>query len=244
MSTTHIHQLVSFIDLTTLDSTDTEQKVHNLIEKANLGIDGTQPAAICLFPHFADFASKHTHLPIAVVAGNFPLGQTFTASKVNEVKLAALSPASEIDVVIDRGKILQGDFGYLQNELRQMREASNGKKLKVILESAELTIDELQMASRIAIEEGADFIKTSTGKSAIGATHEAARTMCNEIKRWYDQTGKKVGFKPSGGIKTYTDAMGYYSIVDEILGQAWLDSQLFRIGASSLFDHLKIQLQK
>ena len=237
-----IHQLISFIDLTTLDSKDNESAVAELIAKANEGVDGTRPAAICVFPNFADFAHARTDLPIAVVAGGFPLGQTFTETKVEEVKMAASTSASEIDIVINRGKILAGDFEYLQHEIALMRGACEHEKLKVIFESGELDGITLRKAVRIAIEEGADFMKTSTGKSSVGATEEAAKIMCEEIKKWFDETGNTVGFKPSGGIRTFADAMKYHNTVEDILGDKWLTPELFRIGASSLYDNLKKDL--
>ena len=238
-----IHQLISFIDLTTLDSKDTEESVLKLVEKANNGIDGTKPAAICVFPNFADLIAANTDLPVAVVAGCFPTGQTLLAAKINEIKLACQTKANEIDMVINRGKVLEGDYTYLTEEIKQSRSACN-KHLKVILETGELDEVSIRLAAGIAIKEGADFIKTSTGKSEVGATLEAARIMCEEIKDWHTKTGKKVGFKPSGGIRTFEDAMSYYQIVEEILGEEWLNPKLFRIGASSLFDNLKTHLEK
>ena len=125
-----------------------------------------------------------------------------------------------------------------------MRQAAGDKTLKVILESGELRPQSIKTAARVAIEEGADFIKTSTGKSEMGATVEAANIMCQEIANWYQETGKKVGFKPSGGIRTFDDAMEYYNVVKEVLGEQWLNPGLFRIGASSLYDNLNQDLSR
>lgn len=238
-----IHQLISFIDLTTLDNKDTNGKVLGLVEKANSGIDGTKPAAICVFPNFADLVAENTDLPVAVVAGCFPTGQTLLAAKASEIELACKTKASEIDMVINRGKVLEGDFTYLEKEIKTCRVACD-KHLKVILETGELDEVSIRMAASIAILQGADFIKTSTGKSATGATLEAAKIMCEEIKKHFDKTGEKVGFKPSGGIRTFEDALSYYQIVEEILGKEWLNPKLFRIGASSLYDNLKADLEK
>ena len=238
-----IHQLISFIDLTTLDSKDTESKVLALVEKANNGIEGTQPAAICVFPNFANLVAEHTDLKVAVVAGCFPTGQTLLSAKASEIELACQTKASEIDMVINRGKVLEGDLTYLEKEIKTCRAACD-KHLKVILETGELDEVNIRMAASIAIKQGADFIKTSTGKSDTGATLQAAKIMCEEIKEYFDKTGNKVGFKPSGGIRTLEDALSYYQIVEEILGEEWLNPNLFRIGASSLYDNLKADLEQ
>lgn len=239
MTKERIHQLISFIDLTTLNDTDNSKTVQQLVDKANKGIDGTLPAAVCVFPNFGNFAKSITSLNVAVVGGCFPSGQTSTAAKIAELKEIANTSVDEVDIVINRGEMIAGNLDYVAAEIRAAKETIGSKHLKVILESGQLSAQEIEKASQIAIESGADFIKTSTGKSTIGATAEAARIMCEVIRT----SGKSIGFKPSGGIRNYADAMIYYTIVEEILGQEWLTAERFRIGASSLYDNLAKDLQ-
>lgn len=239
MTKERIHQLISFIDLTTLNDTDNESTIKELVEKANAGINGTRPAAVCLFPNFGQFAKSLTTLNVAVVGGCFPTGQTTTEAKIAELKEIAKTNVDEVDIVINRGQMIAENYDYVANEIRASKDAIGNKHLKVILESGQLEDHHIKKASSIAINNGADFIKTSTGKTAIGATPSAARIMCEEIKK----SGKNIGFKPSGGIRTYEDANTYYEIVEEILGANWLSPNLFRIGASSLYDTLGIELE-
>jgi deoxyribose-phosphate aldolase len=229
-----IHQLISFIDLTSLNDTDNKKVIEDLVKKANTGIDGVLPAAVCVFPNFGQHAKSLTSLHVAVVGGCFPSGQTSTEAKIAELREIAKSNVDEVDIVINRGELLAGNYDYVANEIKQSNQTLGTKHLKVILESGQLNSEQIKKAAEIAIDNGADFIKTSTGKSAIGATTEAATIMCDVIKN----SGKTIGFKASGGIRTYTDAMNYFNIVNDILGEEWLTPKRFRIGASTLFDNL------
>ncbi|MCB9224406.1 MAG: deoxyribose-phosphate aldolase [Crocinitomicaceae bacterium] len=239
MTKESIHQLISFIDLTSLNDTDNQEAVAALVDKANKGILGSTPAAVCVFPNFGQYARSLTKLNVAVVGGCFPTGQTTTEAKIAELQDIATLPVDEVDIVINRGELIAGNYDYVANEISLSKKAIGSKHLKVILESGQLNEWQIKKASEIAIDNGADFIKTSTGKINVGATVPAARIMCEAIAR----SGKKVGFKASGGIRTYEDAMNYYRIVHEVLGENWLTPELFRIGASSLFDNLEIELQ-
>lgn len=243
MSKDLILQLISLIDLTTLDNKDNEESVMKLVNKANLGISGTHPAAICVHAHFAELVKNNTDIPVAVVGGYFPSGQTTSSIKKAELEILGKSVADEIDIVINRGELAAENNELISREIKEARSVTAGKHLKVILESGELTPDQIVTASKLAISAGADFIKTSTGKIPVGATPEAAEIMCTEINNWFIQTGKKVGFKPSGGIRTFEEAMVYYNIVHDILGEEWLTPELFRIGASSLYDNLVRELE-
>lgn len=234
-------QLLKCVDLTSLDNLDHENSIQKLIDKANKGHEGVYPAAVCVYSNFGQQIKQNliSEIKSAVVAGAFPTGQTLTSAKVEEVKSAALSDIDEIDIVINRGEFLNKNYDYVLRELVDMRKACPNQLLKVILETGELTNQEqIQKASELAIEAGADFIKTSTGKTSIGASTEAVKTMSLVIKTYFEKTGKKIGIKPSGGIKTIEDALAYFSIVGEICGPAWQSPNLFRIGASSLYDVL------
>ncbi|MEX1001480.1 MAG: deoxyribose-phosphate aldolase [Crocinitomicaceae bacterium] len=243
MSKTKILQLISLIDLTTLEATDTNETVKNLLDKANLGVAGVHPAAVCVFPNFGALAKKHAQMKVAVVGGCFPTGQTLLEAKTDEFKAIQKLPVDEVDIVINRGLLIAGKVDACAEEIKIARKILHDKTLKVILESGELTAEQLQTAAEISIHAGADFIKTSTGKSASGASPEAAKIMCREISKHFKKTGKKVGFKASGGIRNYEDACLYFQIVEQCLGKAWLNAELFRIGASSLYDHLVKKLQ-
>lgn len=239
-------QLVSFIDLTSLEATDHEESLITLVRKANEGYQGIHPAAVCVYPNFGKFVAGHVQIPIqtAVVGGCFPSGQTMTPAKISELAEIEKLPVQEVDIVINRGEFLAGNFDFVADEIRQMRKAVPSKKLKVILETGELkSTDLIQKASEIAIEAGADFIKTSTGKCTIGASPEAAEVMCGVIAAHYKNTGKRIGFKPSGGIRRIEDALQYAEIVHKNLGADWLTPTLFRIGASSLYDTLIAELK-
>lgn len=245
-SKSQLISLIQCIDFTTLDNTDNETKIKAFVEKANKGINGILPAAVCVYSNFGRLTKSlvDNKINVAVVAGSFPSGQTLSQVKINEVKEASNQDIDEIDIVINRGAFLDKNYSFVTNEIALMRNASQGKILKVILETGELIdTEKISIASQIAIDAGADFIKTSTGKSTIGATPEAVRTMCMVIKNHFEKTGIKIGIKPSGGIKTVDDALVYWNIVDEINGSQWLSPDLFRIGASSLFDNLAIAIE-
>lgn len=239
-------RILSLIDLTSLESSDSENSISKLVEKANEGYQNHYPAAVCVYPNFGNFVRKNlkSEMSVAVVAGCFPSGQTLLETKVAELESINKTGVEEVDIVINRGLALTEKWDELATEITAMRKMIPDKKLKVILETGELKSAELiRKASEISVSCGADFIKTSTGKSAVGATFEAAEVMCKVIKTHAEKTGKKIGFKPSGGIRTVEDARLYYSIVQNILGNEWLTPSLFRIGASSLYDALIIELK-
>jgi deoxyribose-phosphate aldolase len=228
----------SFIDLTTLEGSDTDEKVIALCEKAKLH----KTAAICVYPPFAKIARKElagTGIKTACVAGAFPAGQSPIEIKVAEVKWTVEQGAEEIDMVISRGKFIEGKYDEVAAEIAAIKEACRDVELKVILETGELNTPELiAKASQIAIDNGGDFIKTSTGKIPIAATPEAIYTMCEVAKKHYDNSGKKVGIKAAGGVSNYDDAVFYLRIVYTILGEEWLSPKLFRFGASRLVENI------
>jgi deoxyribose-phosphate aldolase len=244
-STQNLLQIFSSIDLTSLESTDHGSTLELIIKKANTAIDNRHVAAVCVYPNLGDFVKSKLKPTIktAVVGGCFPSGQTLTEAKVAELKLIEKTSADEVDIVINRGAFLAGDYDYVRNELQAMRQAVPSKILKIILETGELkNADQIRLASEIAIACGADFIKTSTGKCAVGATPEAAEIMCEVIKNHFEKTGKKIGFKPSGGIRTIEQALAYLEIIERINGSDWIQPELFRIGASSLYDAVVAEL--
>ena len=230
------------IDLTTLKCTDSEQSVMKFTEKVN-EFDDKYPdldnvAAICVYPNMAEIVNdtlEADHVNIACVSGGFPCSQTFTEVKVAETAMALHAGADEIDIVIPVGKFLEGDYEGMCDEIEELKEVCGDKHLKVILETGALkTASNIKKASILSMYSGADFIKTSTGKENPAATPEAAYVMCNAIKEYHRETGRKIGFKPAGGINTVKDALTYYTIVKEVLGKEWLNNQLFRLGTSRL----------
>lgn len=230
------------IDLTTLKCTDSEQSVMKFTEKVN-EFDDKYPdldnvAAICVYPNMAEIVNdtlEADHVNIACVSGGFPSSQTFTEVKVAETAIALHAGADEIDIVIPVGKFLEGDYEGMCDEIEELKEVCGDKHLKVILETGALkTASNIKKASILSMYSGADFIKTSTGKENPAATPEAAYVMCNAIKEYHRETGRKIGFKPAGGINTVKDALTYYTIVKEVLGKEWLNNQLFRLGTSRL----------
>ena len=230
------------IDLTTLKCTDSEQSVMKFTEKVN-EFDDKYPdldnvAAICVYPNMAEIVNdtlEADHVNIACVSGGFPSSQTFTEVKVAETAMALHAGADEIDIVIPVGKFLEGDYEGMCDEIEELKEVCGDKHLKVILETGALkTASNIKKASILSMYSGADFIKTSTGKENPAATPEAAYVMCNALKEYHRETGRKIGFKPAGGINTVKDALTYYTIVKEVLGKEWLNNQLFRLGTSRL----------
>ena len=195
-------------------------------------------AAICVYPNFADIVKNTLQVDginIACVSGGFPSSQTFIEVKVAETALAIADGADEIDIVISIGKFLSGDYETMCEEIQELKEVCKERHLKVILETGALkTASNIKKASILSMYSGADFIKTSTGKQQPAATPEAAYVMCEAIKEYYQKTNNKIGFKPAGGINTVNDAIIYYTIVKEILGEEWLNNQLFRLGTSRL----------
>ena len=236
----------SVIDLTTLSCGDSEESVSEFARRtAEFNLDFPHipnVASICVYPPFVEtvgLAIDGTPLRITSVAGGFPSSQTFLEVKMLEVAMAIENGADEIDVVLNVGKILTGAYDEAANEIEVLREESEGATLKVILETGALTSNEqIYNASLLAMAAGADFIKTSTGKIDVAATPEAAIVMCHAIAEYYKVSGRKVGFKVAGGVRTAEEAALYYTIVEQILGQEWLNNDLFRIGASSLANNL------
>jgi deoxyribose-phosphate aldolase len=229
-------QLLSFIDLTSLNNLDNQTSILSLVEKANLGFEQTVPAAVCVFANHGDFVRYNLNASIktAVVAGYFPSGQASLEAKIQELDQIVHSDIDEVDIVINRGELIAENYDFTAKEVELSKALIEHRKLKVILETGELTATQIAIAAKIAIESGADFVKTSTGKIATGATLKAAEIICTAIK----DSGRPVGFKASGGIKTYEDAVSYKNIVEKILGPEYLNPALFRIGASSLYDNL------
>jgi deoxyribose-phosphate aldolase len=238
--------ILSVIDLTSLNTTDNKSNIIHLTGKVN-SFHSRFPAipnvaAICVFPNFVSVVKEKLtarNVRIASVAGGFPSSQTFRNIKVTECKMAADAGADEIDIVIPVGAFLGNDFAAVADEIREIKGTIGEKQLKVIVESGLLNDNELIFkASMIAMDAGADFIKTSTGKVTTSATPEAAFVMCRAILDFYSETGIKVGFKAAGGIVTHGDAIIYYNIVKHCLGEEWLNSRLFRIGASRLANNV------
>ena len=234
--------LFNCIDLTTLKTEDSEESVLKFTERVN-EFDNEHPdlknvAAICVYPNFAKIVSQSLEVEsvnVACVSGGFPSSQTFTEVKVAETALALADGATEIDIVIPVGKFLSGDYEGMCDEIEEIKSICGDRKLKVILETGALkSVDNIWKASILAMYSGADFIKTSTGKQEPAATPEAAYVMCQAIKAYHEKTGRKVGFKPAGGINSVSDALVYYTIVKEVLGKEWLNNTLFRIGTSRL----------
>lgn len=238
--------LFNCIDLTTLKCTDSEESVLEFTEKVNR-FDEEYPdinsvAAICVYPNFAKIVSQSLEVEnvgIACVSGGFPSSQTFQEIKVAETAMAIHDGATEIDIVLSVGKFLSGDYEGVCDEIAELKSVCGDKHLKVILETGALkTSENIKKASILSIYSGADFIKTSTGKESPAATPEAAYVMCNTIKEYYNKTGNKIGFKPAGGINCVKDALVYYTIVKEVLGEEWLNNKLFRLGTSRLANQL------
>ena len=239
-------QLFNCIDLTTLRATDSPRSVADFTERVNQ-FETEHPempnvAAICVYPNFAQVVRavlEVSEVDIACVSGGFPSSQTFPEVKVAETALAVAGGADEIDIVINVGDFLDGDYESVCDEIAELKEATRDGRLKVILESGALkTAENIRNASLLAMYSGADFIKTSTGKEYPGASHFAAYVMLHAIKEYYEATGRMVGFKPAGGVRTPEDAVGYYILVKEILGDKWLTNEYFRIGASGLANNL------
>lgn len=240
------------IDLTSLTSLDTKESIWKMVDTVN-DFEGTRPdipnvAAICVYPLFVETVKQALAaqgVKIASVAAGFPASQTFMEVKIAEVAMAVMQGADEIDVVINLGYFMEDNFEELTEELEEIKSSCRDAHLKVILETGALaTAENIQKASILAMYSGADFIKTSTGKGYPGATVEAVYTMCKAIKTYQSITGRKIGIKVSGGVRTAEDVVRYYTIVKEILGKEWLTKELFRIGASSLVGDIEKRVGK
>lgn len=236
----------SAIDLTTLSCNDSTASVSAFAERC-MEFYSAYPhipnvASICIYPPFVEtvgLAVDGSPMRITAVAGGFPSSQTFLEVKMLEVAMAIENGADEIDIVLNAGKMLTGAYDEAANEVEVLRAEAAGTVLKVILETGALKTPELiRKASLLSMFAGADFIKTSTGKIDVAATPEAAVVMCHAIRDYFERTGRRVGFKAAGGVRTAADAALYYTIVEKILGPEWLTTDLFRIGASSAANNL------
>lgn len=243
--------LFNCIDLTTLNASDSDESVMKFTEKVNKFDEEfaelKNVAAICVYPNFAQVVKdtlEVENVNIACVSGGFPSSQTFIEVKIAETAMAIMEGADEIDVVISVGKFLSGDYETMCEEIQEIKDTCKDKHLKVILETGALgSASNIKKASILSIYSGADFIKTSTGKQQPAATPEAALVMCQAIKEYYQETGNKIGFKPAGGINSVNDALVYYTIVKETLGEEWLNNKLFRLGTSRLANLLLSEIK-
>jgi len=243
---------LSMVDLTTLEGADTPGKVRQLCTKAIHLHSGRKDlpmvAAVCVYPtmvRIAREALQGTSIQVAAVATAFPSGMNPLAVKLEDTRYAVAEGAHEIDMVISRGDFLRGDYARVADEIGQVKGACGKAHLKVILETGELgTLDRVRLASDIAMQSGADFIKTSTGKIQPAATPEVVLVMLQAISDFYRKTGKRIGMKPAGGIANAKAALNLLIMVREVLGPAWLTPSLFRIGASKLPNDMLMQLEK
>lgn len=234
--------LMGSIELTTLKTTDSEESVMRFTERVN-DFDNDYPAlphvaTICVYPRFASVVSETLQVEgveVACVSGSFPSSQALIEVKVAETALALKDGATEIDMVMSVGAFLSEDYETVCDEISELKAVCGERKLKVILETGLLpSASAIKKASLLAMYAGADYIKTSTGKEKPAATPEAAYVMCQAIKEYYEKTGIQIGFKPAGGLNTVHDALIYYTIVKEVLGEQWLTNQWFRLGTSRL----------
>ena len=238
--------LFNSIDLTTLKSTDSPQSVARFTEAVNSFAEKfpslPNVAAICVYPNFAAVVRtvlEVSDVKIACVSGGFPSSQTFEEVKIAETSLAVANGADEIDIVLNLGYFFDNDYESVCDEITEQKEACRNAILKVILETGALkTASNIKKASVLALYSGADFLKTSTGKEFPGASLKAAYVMAKCIKEYYDKTGTRVGFKAAGGIATTEDAVKYYTVIKEVLGEEWLTNEYFRLGASRLANNL------
>ena len=238
--------LMGSVELTSLNTTDSDQSIMAFTEKVNK-FDDAYPqlphvATICVYPCFASVVKNTLDVEgveIACVSGSFPSSQALIEVKVAETALAVKDGATEIDIVMPVGKFLSGDYEGVCDDITEMKNACGDKDMKVILETGCLkTAKNIKIASILSMYAGGDYIKTSTGKLSPAATPEAAYVMCQAIKEYYDKTGIQIGFKPAGGLNTVVDALTYYTIVKEILGEKWLTNKWFRLGTSRLANML------
>jgi len=243
---------LNMIDLTTLEGKDTDGKVKQLCYKAQHLHDAypglPTVAAICVYPSMvktAKTALGNSGIKVASVATAFPSGQAPRDVKIRDTKYAVQNGADEVDIVISRGKFLQGEYNFVFDEIAAIKEACGEARLKVILETGELvTYDKVRKASDIAMYAGADFIKTSTGKISPAATMPVTLVMLEAIRDFYYKTGKKIAMKPAGGISKAKAALHYLVMLNEVLGEEWMNNEWFRFGASSLANDILMQLMK
>lgn len=242
--------LFNSIEFTSLKTTDNEDSILKFVERINR-FDDIYPelghvATVCVYPNFAKVCHEtleNEEIEIACVSGCFPSSQSFIEVKIAETALALREGATEIDMVIPVGKFLSGDYEGMCDDIEEIKSVCGDRPLKTILETGCLqNAPNIKKASILAMYSGADYIKTSTGKLSPAATPEAAFVMCEAIKEYYDKTGIQIGFKPAGGMKTAKDALAYYTIVKEVLGEKWLNNKLFRLGTSSLANILLAEI--
>lgn len=251
MNPSNSRRIIKLLDFTSLSVTDNSRTIGDICEKIN-NYPYTFPdlplfAAVCVYPRFVSQVKKMLKVPsvkIASVAAGFPSAQSSTAIKLAEVKEAVEAGADEIDIVMPVGEFLQGNKNYIKDEIASVKEIMGDKHLKVIIESGVLAQPGLvYAASMLAMESGADFIKTSTGKEKVSATPEAVYIMCHAIRDFHHAGGKMTGIKPAGGIAGTADALLYYSLVEMVLGNQWLQPEKFRIGASRLANNLLTEVE-
>lgn len=234
--------LFGSVELTSLHTTDTEESILAMVERVNSFAndypDMPHVATICTYPCFAKLVSDSLEVDgveIANVSGSFPSSQTFIEVKVAETALALKDGATEIDIVMPVGKFLSDDYEGVADDIQELKEVCGDHSMKVILETGDLrNASDIKKAAILSMYAGADYIKTSTGKEKVSATPEAVYVMCQAIREYYDLTGRQVGLKPAGGINTVHDALTYYTIVKEALGDRWLTNKWFRLGTSRL----------
>lgn len=234
--------LLGSVELTSLHTTDTEESILAMVEKVNK-FEAAYPdlphvATICTYPNFAHLVRNTLEVDgveIAVVSGSFPSSQTFIEVKVAETALAIKDGATNVDIVLPVGKYLSEDYEGVADDINELKQTCCEVPMKVILETCDLpTLSDVKKAAILAMYSGADYVKTSTGKEKAGATPEGVYVMCQAIKEYYNETGIVIGLKPAGGINTVMDAVVYYTIVKEVLGEKWLTNELFRLGTSRL----------
>ncbi len=247
----NLKAIFSLIDLTTLDVTDTSAKVAGMSKKVNEFAasfpEMPNVASICVYPALVETVKHHLNtrgVGITSVIGGFPASQTCIEVKELETEIAILDGATETDIVMSVGRFLEEQYKTVHSELRDIKELLGKVHLKVILETGALSDEQIYGASVLSIKAGADFIKTSTGKFSPAATVNAVYIMCHAIKAHFQSTGKMVGIKPAGGIATADEALPYYAVVKEVLGEAWLTPKYFRIGASRLANNLLEDIAK
>ena len=243
--------LFGSIELTTLKTTDSDESVLAFTERVN-DFANDYPAlphvaTICVYPCFAKIVSEALEVEgveVACVSGSFPSSQARIEVKVAETALAVKDGATEIDIVMPVGKFLSGDYEGVREDITELKADCGQAPMKVILETGDLrSLSDVKVASILSMYAGGDYIKTSTGKEKISATPEAAYVMCQAIKEYYDETGIQIGFKPAGGINSVMDALTYYTIVKEVLGEQWLTNRWFRLGTSRLANLLLSELE-
>lgn len=243
--------LLGSVELTTLKTTDCEESVMEFTEKVNRFAEVypelPNVATICVYPCYAKVVSDTLEVDdveIACVSGSFPSSQAVIEVKIAETALAIKDGATEIDIVQSVGKFLRGDYETVCDEISELKAVCGEKKMKVILETGLLgSCENIKKAAILAMYAGADYIKTSTGKEKPAATPEAAYVMCQAIREYYDKTGIQIGFKPAGGLNTVHDAIIYYTIVKEVLGEEWISHKWFRLGTSRLANLLLSEIK-